>query len=143
IGLEAARYSDLVARRFETDHHELVVDSRHLMDHLPTLIRLRDAPVTEPSDIPIYLLSLEAAKKVKMVLTGEGSDEVFGGYPKHVYERWAGGFRLLPQSVHEKLLLPLINALPYSLHRAKTAANALAISSWHERMGRWFGALSE
>ena len=48
------------------------------MQHLPALVRYRDAPVAEASDIPIYLLALEARKTVKMVLTGEGADEFLG-----------------------------------------------------------------
>jgi asparagine synthase (glutamine-hydrolysing) len=138
-----AKYSELVARHFRTDHNELVVDSKDLMEHLPTLVHLRDAPVTEPSDIPIYLLSKQAAQRVKMVLTGEGSDEVLGGYPKHVYERYARFTRWIPEAAHHRLLLPLIRSLPYAFHRAKTAMGALAIHDWHERMARWFGSLSE
>jgi asparagine synthase (glutamine-hydrolysing) len=138
-----ARYSELVARRFGTSHHELVVRSRELIDHLPSLVRLRDAPVAEPSDIPIYLLSRDARRHVKMVLTGEGSDEVFGGYPKHVYERFSGCFRVVPKALRQGLLLPLIDRLPYGFRRIKTAASALTIADWNERMQRWFGALDD
>ena len=69
---------------------------RDLIEHLPKLVAFRDAPVSEPSDIPIYMLAKEAAKSVKMVLTGEGSDEILGGYPKHVFERFAWGYQQLP-----------------------------------------------
>jgi len=49
-----------IAEQFKTDHHELTISQEHLMQHLPALVRYRDAPVAEPSDISIYLLSLEA-----------------------------------------------------------------------------------
>src|SRR6185437_3294147 len=81
-------YAAEVAKHFATDHHELVVNPADLVEQLPKLVAFRDAPVTEPSDIPIYLLAKEASKSVKMVLTGEGSDELLGGYPKHVFERF-------------------------------------------------------
>ena len=101
VGFAESAYSELdyarvIAERFATEHHELTVSQNHLMDELPALIRFRDAPVSEPSDIPIYLLSKEAARTVKMVLTGEGSDEFLGGYPKHVFERYVGVYQHLP-----------------------------------------------
>jgi asparagine synthase (glutamine-hydrolysing) len=138
-GLE---YAGVVARHFGTDHHELVVDSKDLMDHLPKLVSYRDAPVTEPSDIPIYMLAKEASKSVKMVLTGEGSDEVLGGYPKHVYERFVGGYQLMPGFIRHGLIQPLTQSLPYSFRRAKTAVTNFNIENWPERYARWFGALS-
>jgi len=112
------------------------------MDELPALVRFRDAPVAEPSDIPIYLLSKEARRTVKMVLTGEGSDEFLGGYPKHVFERYAVGYQLLPSMLRHGLLEPLVQALPYRFRRAKTAVVNLGLEDWNERMARWFGALS-
>ncbi|MHB8544927.1 MAG: asparagine synthase (glutamine-hydrolyzing), partial [Leptospirales bacterium] len=89
VGFVEHRYSELgyaqaIAKQFTTEHHELIISQDHLMNELPALVRYRDAPVSEPSDIPIYLLAKEARRSVKMVLTGEGSDEFLGGYPKHV-----------------------------------------------------------
>ena len=136
-------YAGVIAKHFDTDHHELVVDPDHLIEHLPRLVAYRDAPVTEPSDIPIYMLAKEAAKSVKMVLTGEGSDEVLGGYPKHVFERFAGGYqRLVPGYVRQHLIQPLTQSLPYGFRRAKTAVTNLNIEDWPERYARWFGACS-
>ena len=148
VGFTEGAYSELdyarvVAEHFGTDHHELVVDSKDLIQHLPALVGYRDAPVTEPSDIPIYMLSKEAAKTVKMVLTGEGSDEILGGYPKHVFERFAGGYQqLVPGYVRHNLIQPLTQALPYGFRRAKTAVTNLNIEDFRERYARWFGALN-
>jgi len=147
VGFTESRYSELryartIAEQFRADHHELTVSQDHLMDELPALVRFRDAPVAEPSDIPIYLLSKEARKTVKMVLTGEGSDEFLGGYPKHVFERYAAVYQLLPAVVRSGLLEPLVQALPYRFRRAKTAIVNLGLGDWNERMARWFGALS-
>jgi asparagine synthase (glutamine-hydrolysing) len=147
VGFSDDGYSELgyaaeVARHFGTDHHELVVDSKDLIEHLPKLVGYRDAPVTEPSDIPIYMLSKEASKSVKMVLTGEGSDEILGGYPKHVFERFTQGYQLMPGFVRHGLIQPLTQSLPYGFRRAKTAVTNLNIEDWPERYARWFGALS-
>ncbi len=148
VGFAEAGYSELdyaraIATQFGTEHHELTVEASHLMEHLPALIRYRDAPVAEPSDIPIYLLSREARKWVKMVLTGEGSDEILGGYPKHVYERYARRYQWLPAALRHGLVEPLVRALPYRFRRAKTAIVNLGLERFEARMPRWFGALSD
>ncbi|HSN19648.1 MAG TPA: asparagine synthase (glutamine-hydrolyzing) [Usitatibacter sp.] len=136
-------YAGVVARHFATDHHELVVDPDDLVEHLPKLVAYRDAPVTEPSDIPIYMLAKEASKSVKMVLTGEGSDELLGGYPKHVFERFAGAYqRAIPGAIRHSLIQPLVHSLPYGFRRAKTAIANLGLEDWTERYPRWFGACS-
>ncbi len=136
-------HARLVARHFATDHHELIVNPDHLVEHLPALVAYRDAPVTEPSDIPIYMLAKEASRSVKMVLTGEGSDEILGGYPKHVFERFARGYqRFVPRAVRRGLVQPLVRSLPYGFRRAKTAVANLNIEDWPERYARWFGACS-
>jgi len=98
--------------------------------------------VSEPSDIPIYLLAREAARSVKMVLTAEGSDEILGGYPKHMAERFAHGYQRLPRYIRHRLVAPLAHALPYGFRRTKTAITSLNIEDWRERYVRWFGALN-
>ena len=146
VGFGEGGYSELAyaaeaARHFGTAHHELVVTDRDIIDRLPTLIAHRDAPVSEPSDIPIHMLACEAARTVKMVLTGEGSDELLGGYPKHVAEQFARGYQQLPRSLRHGLIAPLAYALPYGFHRVKTAVNNLNIEDSRERYISWFGAL--
>ena len=148
VGFPERRYSELayarvIADQFKTDHHELVVSEDHLIEHLPALVRFRDAPVAEPSDIPIYLLSLEARRTVKMVLTGEGSDEFLGGYPKHVYERYVSLYQRLPRLIRRGVVGALVSRLPYGFRRVKTAVENLGIEDRVERMPRWFGALSK
>jgi len=147
VGFAEAAYSELqhartIAGQFGTEHSELEVSQADLLEQLPALTRFRDAPVAEPSDVPIYLLSREARRTVKMVLTGEGSDEVLGGYPKHVYERYARPYQRLPHWLRRNLIEPAVHALPYRFRRAKTAIVNLGIESRAERMPRWFGALT-
>ena len=147
VGFGEGSYSELayaaeVAAHFGTRHHEIVVTYRDIIDRLPQLVAYRDAPVSEPSDIPIYLLAREAARTVKMVLTGEGSDEILGGYPKHIAERFAQGYQLLPGYVRHRFIEPLTHALPYGFRRIKTAVTNLNIDDCPERYVRWFGALN-
>ncbi|HEX3063494.1 MAG TPA: asparagine synthase (glutamine-hydrolyzing), partial [Usitatibacter sp.] len=140
-GYSELAYANVVARHFGTRHHELIVGFDDIVENLPRLVGYRDAPVSEPSDIPIYMLAKEASKSVKMVLTGEGSDEILGGYPKHVFERFASSWQLLPGYVRHSLIAPLTQSLPYGFRRAKTAVANLNIEDWRERYVRWFGAL--
>jgi asparagine synthase (glutamine-hydrolysing) len=137
------RYAKAIADQFQTKHHEVTISQEHLMEHLPALVRFRDAPVAEPSDIPIYLLSKEARNTVKMVLTGEGSDEILGGYPKHVFEPYVPWYRFCPAAVRWGIFEPIARALPYRFHRAKTAIVNFGLDRFEERMPRWFGALSD
>jgi len=78
-----------------------------------------------------------------MVLTGEGSDELLGGYPKHSAERYAALYqRLVPACAHDRVVAPLINALPYQFRRVKILAASIALRDPAERMARWMGALT-
>ena len=147
VGFRERRFSELayaaaVARHFGTRHQEIVVSHADLVERLPRLVAFRDAPVSEPSDIAINMLACEASRSVKMVLTGEGSDELLGGYPKHLAERAARGFQLLPGVLRRRLIAPLASALPYGFRRVKTAVANLNIEDRRERYVRWFGALN-
>ena len=146
IGFEESEYSELVyaktiADYFDTDHTEIVVSQDDLMEKLPEVVMYRDAPVSEPSDIPILMLSREASRSVKMVLTGEGSDEVLGGYPKHSFERFVGLFQLFPALIRKGLFERLVDQLPYKYRRAKTAIKNMNETDFLRRMPGWFGAL--
>lgn len=147
VGFAEGQYSELayartIADQFKTDHHELELSSDELISELPDLIAFRDAPVSEPSDIPIFLLAKEASRTVKMVLTGEGSDEFLGGYRKHIFEQYVSAYQHVPRSIRRQLVEPLIHALPYGFRSIKTGIANLGIDGWTERMPRWFGAMS-
>jgi asparagine synthase (glutamine-hydrolysing) len=148
VGFPERRYSELefaraVARRFDTDHHEVVVDPELFMEHWPTAILRRGAPVSEPADIPILILSKLASRTVKMVLTGEGSDELMAGYPKHRAERWIELYhRIIPSAVHDNMIWPAIRALPYAMRRAKIFGMAAGERELTNRMRVWFGGVA-
>jgi asparagine synthase (glutamine-hydrolysing) len=149
VGFAEAKYSELsyariIAERFGTAHHELVISADEIIDHLPALIRFRDAPVSESSDIPIYLLSREAAKSVKMVLTGEGSDEFLGGYPKHLFEPMVSLYHgIVPTWLHRSVVNSFVQRLPYGARRLKILSATLNVRSERERMPRWMGAATK
>ncbi|HYJ47444.1 MAG TPA: asparagine synthase (glutamine-hydrolyzing), partial [Pyrinomonadaceae bacterium] len=76
-------YARLVARSFKTDHHEVVVSPEDFFGMLPRLVWHEDEPLAHPSSVALYFVSRLAAEHVKVVLTGEGSDELLGGYDRY------------------------------------------------------------
>jgi len=148
VGFREAQYSELdharvVASQFGTIHDELFVEPSSFMEHWSTAVLRRGAPVSEASDIPILMLSEMASNSVKMVLTGEGADELMGGYPKHRAERWIGLYQwLMPQLLHERLIYPMVHSLPYGMRRVKILASAAGERDLVNRMRVWFGGLS-
>ena len=73
-------YSDLIARHYDTEHHKIFVPSANLMDALPGTIDAMSEPMVSYDNVGFYLLSREVSKHVKVVQSGQGADEVFGGY---------------------------------------------------------------
>jgi asparagine synthase (glutamine-hydrolysing) len=88
VGFDDAVYDErprarLAARHYSTEHHELVVGREDFMHAWPRLAWYRDDPIAEASEIPLFLLSEFAGRRVRVALSGDGGDEVFGGYPKY------------------------------------------------------------
>ncbi|MGQ0766681.1 MAG: asparagine synthase (glutamine-hydrolyzing) [Gemmatimonadota bacterium] len=76
-------YARLVARRFSTDHHEIVVTPEQFFAKLPSLVWHEDEPIAHPSSVALNFVSDLASRHVKVVLTGEGSDETLAGYNRY------------------------------------------------------------
>lgn len=74
------KYSDIIAKRYDTDHHKIHVDHTELQTHLSDCIRAMSEPMVSHDVIGFYLLSREVSKHVKVVQSGQGADEVFAGY---------------------------------------------------------------
>lgn len=76
-------YARLVAKRFRTDHHEILVEPSDFAAALPHLIWHEDEPLAHLASVPLYFVSQLAQRYVKVVLTGEGSDELLAGYYRY------------------------------------------------------------
>jgi len=90
VGFREEAYNELayarrVAERFRTEHHELVVGPQDL-DVLDDLLSAFDEPFADPSAIPTYLVSRLARQHVKVVLSGDGGDELFAGYDRYMVD---------------------------------------------------------
>ncbi|MFL6274130.1 MAG: asparagine synthase (glutamine-hydrolyzing), partial [Blastocatellia bacterium] len=76
-------YARLVARAFKTEHHEIIVSPDDFFAALPQMVYQEDEPIAHPSSVPLYFVSKLASRHVKVVLTGEGADELLAGYDKY------------------------------------------------------------
>ncbi len=132
IGFHEQGYDEAVAARavaahLGTDHHELYVSTQDAMAVIPALPQMYSEPFADVSQIPTYLVSKLAREKVTVSLSGDGGDELFGGY-----HRYAVGQRRWSR----------IAALPGPLRGLAAAAiTALAPESWN-RFGRALGPLA-
>ncbi|HEX6194884.1 MAG TPA: N-acetylglutaminylglutamine amidotransferase [Jiangellaceae bacterium] len=74
------KYSDVIARHFETDHHQIRIDTARTLPALDDAIAAMSEPMVSHDVVAFFLLSQEVSKHVKVVQSGQGADEVFGGY---------------------------------------------------------------
>lgn len=133
------RYAAMVAKQYETDHHELVLEEDCFADYLEELTWVRDAPLSEPADVPLHLLAKMARRDVKVLLSGEGSDEIFAGYPKYAFDRFAPVVGLLPKKVTRLAG----QALPPRFRRAEVALRSLSETDPAERWPQWFSPFTK
>ncbi|HWQ35049.1 MAG TPA: asparagine synthase (glutamine-hydrolyzing) [Blastocatellia bacterium] len=125
-------YARQAARAFGADHYDMIVSPDRFFAALPELVWHEDEPIAHPSSVPLFFVSKLAAEHVKVVLTGEGSDELLGGYDKYrktIYNLRLS--RLYHKAVPASLRLRLSRALDglpgtTPLHRLKRTFLCLA-----------------
>lgn len=78
--LNEFNYSKLVANQYDTDHHEILMKKEDYVNNWSRLIKYKDAPLGVPNEIPLAVMSSKLKEKITVVLSGEGADELLGGY---------------------------------------------------------------
>jgi asparagine synthase (glutamine-hydrolysing) len=119
------QYSRDVANAIGADRHEIVVSDTDFFGALPRLLWHEDEPIAHPSSVPLHFVSELARPHVKVVLTGEGSDELlagYGKYPRALLNWHAGGVyeRVIPGALRRTVASSLVPRLPSSLRRYAT-----------------------
>jgi asparagine synthase (glutamine-hydrolysing) len=84
-GFDETPYAQIIADKFKTDHHEIKITPSQFKEFIPEYIALMDEPVTEAAAISLFFVAKLAKEKVTVVLSGEGSDEIFAGYDLYQY----------------------------------------------------------
>jgi asparagine synthase (glutamine-hydrolysing) len=105
-------YARLVAKKFQTEHTVFSLTNQDLYSHLSDILDYMDEPFADSSAIAVYILSKETRKKVTVALSGDGADELFSGYNKHM-----AAFRAMHPGTTEQaagLMQPLLAMMPKS-----------------------------
>jgi asparagine synthase (glutamine-hydrolysing) len=105
-------YARLVARRIGSDHVEERLEPSNLIDIVDVALARLDEPLADPSYLPTFLVSRLAAAHVKVVLGGDGGDELFGGYPTYRAHKAGRLYGLLPEGLRAGALSRVASALP-------------------------------
>src|SRR5438093_9336342 len=142
-GYDESPYAEAVTHHIRTSHHVVTADEAALERVFATVTRALAEPVGDPAILPTDLLAEAAREHVKVVLSGEGADELFGGYPTYLGHQAAGLYRRVPGRA---VLHWLVNRLPTSTGKVTiefmlkqlVAAAELPVV---ERHLTWFGAL--
>ena len=129
-------YARLVSQRYKTDHHEILLKPGDIADLAEKIIWHLDQPIADNACVANYMVAELASRDVKMVLTGEGGDELFAGYARYAGERLSSWFKPLPQSA-KWMARRVAISLP-GLQRPKLALFALCQSSEVTRFTNWF-----
>jgi len=103
-GYDESAYARRVAESIGTEHHELVMSADEGEEAFTTWAAGMDQPLGDPSVLPTWALARFASKHVPVVLTGEGGDELFGGYPTYLGHRYAGIAAHVPQGLSELVI---------------------------------------
>ena len=142
-GYDESGYAEAVTHSIRTIHHVVTADGPALQRAFEVVTRSLAEPMGDPAILPTFLLAEAAREHVKVVLSGEGADELFGGYPTYLGHKAAGLYRRLPGRA---ALAGLVNRLPTStgkvtfeflLKELVAAADLPPL----ERHLTWFGAL--
>jgi len=111
-GFDEAAYAKQVADHLGTDHHELYLKAEDALDVIPSLPQIYDEPFADVSAIPTYLVSKFARESVTVALSGDGGDEMLGGYNRHITapQIWQR-MKLLPRPLR-RTLSAIIQSMP-------------------------------
>ncbi|MEW6755698.1 MAG: asparagine synthase (glutamine-hydrolyzing) [Candidatus Latescibacterota bacterium] len=140
-GASELPYARTVAHRHGTQHHEVLVGPGHFTGLMETVVWHLDQPIADQAALATYVLSCAAARDVKMVLTGEGGDELFAGYARYSGERLAPLFGALPGAARRMMLLAARRV--HGHHRSKLALYALCQRDLATRLVNWFPLLND
>ena len=144
---DESQVAQRTAQHFDASFNELILSEADLADGLRMVGEGFDEPLGDASTIPTLLLSHFARKKVKVVLSGEGADEIFAGYPTYIGNKVVGAYQKIPSLLRRGLLKTVRAFTPVSMGNVGMdyllqLFAAAADSELVERHQTWFGSIS-
>lgn len=121
---EARRSAELIG----CTHHESVISSEDFEAFLPKSIWHMEEPISNPSALPFYWICKFAREYVKVVLTGQGADEPFAGYGRHLGEYYGALYRGIPGTIRRNIITPIVDKLPRN-EQIKRAVHSLDVEN--------------
>ncbi|MFD1161318.1 MULTISPECIES: asparagine synthase (glutamine-hydrolyzing) [Hwangdonia] len=112
-------YAKMIAEKYDTEHHEILMHKEDYMSNWERLIKFKDAPLGVPNEIPLAVMSSKLKEKITVVLSGEGADELLGGYGrifrspfdysnketnKSFYDYFISKYEYVPRSMRDELI---------------------------------------
>ncbi|MEZ6091541.1 MAG: asparagine synthase (glutamine-hydrolyzing) [Pirellulaceae bacterium] len=129
-------FAQQVADRFGCEHHTLRIGASDFLEHAEKVLFHLDQPIADQATVATHMVAKLARQHVKMVLTGEGGDELFAGYARYAGERLSPLFRPCPAWLGG-FMRSASRSMP-GMRRAKIALSALTIKDEATRMANWF-----
>lgn len=123
------------AELIRSKHHEVSISANEYAQFMPHSLRYLEEPVATSSSLAFYWVCRLAREYVKVVLTGQGADEPFAGYPRHWGEYYSSWYRRLPAVVRKSMFAPLVEYMPRN-ERLKRAVRSLDVADPLERFTR-------
>ena len=111
---DESAYARELAAFHHTEHHEIMLNSREIIDTIPAVLASFDEPFGDSSAVPTYVVARETVRDVTVALSGDGGDELFAGYRMYKGEAWHRRYCLIPRLLRTGLLEPVIRSLPDS-----------------------------
>ncbi|UCH72117.1 MAG: asparagine synthase (glutamine-hydrolyzing), partial [Thermoplasmatales archaeon] len=111
---DETHYAREVANLYHTDHHEFFISARDLLDVFVNVLSTFDEPFADSSAIPSFLVSRKTGDHVTVALSGDGGDELFGGYRSYLGEYWYPKYMLVPTLLRKLIFEKLVQLLPDS-----------------------------
>ena len=131
IGVADKNYDEshrasMVAKHLKTEHNAIDLNFNEVRESIDDVIKNYDEPFADSSALPTYYVSKIARQKVKVALTGDGGDEVFGGYERYMMGYYGRKYRMfIPNIIHQNILKPIIGSINQSKENRYSALSKI------------------
>ncbi len=130
-------YARIIAERYQTDHYEVLMSAQDFMEVAEKVVWHLDQPIADQAALANYMVADMASRHVKMVLTGEGGDELFAGYARYAGERFSFLGHFVPKGMKPLIRHVIERHLPIP-QRPKLALHAITQHGEVARFVHWF-----